>query len=238
MQGASGLPAEERAARSGRPGARSRGDRAFRRARRHSLQVRVLKIALPAAALAIGLGFIGYSYLASSGVEAVDIGSVSFDDGSLVMDAPKLEGFTKDNLRYEMTAARARQALGDSSAIALEEIDAEVPIDAGTRARISAAAGLYDRTANTLDITDGMTLRTTSGIVARLKSASVDIDAGALSTDDPVEIELDGARIAAQSMRVDDGGKVLRFERRVRVDISPGRLELGGGATAGGGTDE
>ena len=58
-----------------------------------------------------------------------------------------------------------------------------------------------------------------------MQSALVDIGAGSLSTDNPVDIALDGARIMADSMTVTDRGAVLLFEDRVRVEIDAKKLQ-------------
>jgi lipopolysaccharide export system protein LptC len=45
-----------------------------------------------------------------------------------------------------------------------------------------------------------------------------------MTTTRPVDIRLDGSRITSDSMQVVDNGKVLIFEKRVRVDIDPKRF--------------
>lgn len=201
-----------------------RGADAFARARRHSRRVRLLKIILPTLAVGMTTAFIGYSILASSVGGLASIGTPSLEGGDLVMANPKLDGFTKDNLPYNMSAARAKQSLNGGSSIELEEIQARLPIGEGNWASINAATGTFDKDDNTLDITSNVTLETTSGIVARLQSAKVDIAAKKLSTKKPVEIELDGTRIAAESMQATEGGKILMFSDRVRVQIDPSQI--------------
>lgn len=207
-----------------RPARPQRPERAFVKAQRHSRNVRILKVALPVAALVMVAAFAGVSYLRSATETPLDIGGVGFEGGELVMDNPELDGFTADDLPYRMTASRAIQAVGKDSAIRLEEIRARVPIDESNWASIDAATGTYDRQRNLLDINSPVMLETTSGIVARLDSAMVDIATSELTTDKPVEIELDGTHIAADSLKAEKGGKVLVFKDRVRVNILPSRL--------------
>ena len=211
-----------------------RGADAFVRAQRHSRMVRRLKIVLPTLAVVIMIAFIGYSILASSVGGSVSMGTPSLEGGDLVMANPKLDGFTKDDLPYKMSAARAKQSLGGGNSIELEDIQARLPIDDSNWASINAAAGVFDKDDNTLNITSSVTLETTSGIVARLQSAKVDIAAKKLSTQDPVEIELDGTRIAAESMQATEGGKVLTFSDRVRVQIDPSQIRQESAEAQGG----
>lgn len=201
-----------------------RGADIFRKAERHSRRVRVLKIALPLIAVVASCILLGYSFLFSVGGGTVDPGAMSIESGNLVMDNPSLDGFTKENLPYSMTAARARQAIGgDGDAIALEEIRATVPISADNQATISAESGTFDRQADRLTLKDAITLRTTSGVVARLQSAEVDISSNELSTDEPVEIDLEGMRVRANTFRANGSSRMV-FEDRVRVEIDPKQI--------------
>jgi lipopolysaccharide export system protein LptC len=58
-------------------------------------------------------------------------------------------------------------------------------------------------------------------MVAKLKSAFLDMDKGNMKTEQPVEISRAGSRITSDTMSVEDGGKVMIFEKRVRVSIDP-----------------
>lgn len=213
----------------------SRAEKAFERARRHSGRVRVLKLLLPAAAILMTAVFVGKSWLASpiAGV-SVNFGGTIIEDGRLVMAEPRLDGFTGDDRPYSMSAARAIQDIGASGRIDLEEIDARLPFEADKWMTVAARSGTYDRDANTLDIDSEIRVVTDTGITALLKSATVDMGRGSLATDDPVDITLDGARIEAESMRVSEGGAVMVFENRVRMQMDPARMQTAGTAADGG----
>ncbi|EKF20064.1 LPS export ABC transporter periplasmic protein LptC [Nitratireductor pacificus] len=201
-----------------------RDDAAFARAARHSDRVRLLKFLLPALAAVISIAFVGYSFFASAPRGAVDLASASIEGGSLVMSSPELNGFTNDDLPYKMTAERARQKIGGQDIIELEGIRAHVPVDKETFATIEAADGVYNRGENRLDIDSPISLKTTSGITAILQSAQIDIEGSSLESSKPVEIELDGTRIAADSFAASEGGKVFVFDKRVRVTIDPSQV--------------
>lgn len=200
----------------------------FRQARRHSRRVHVLKIALPAAAIVMAAAFMAYSGLSGGPSVSVDIADSGLREGKLVMSNPKLDGFTRDNLPYSMTARRAVQAVGNTDVIELEQIDAAIPVDTATTARIDAASGIYDNSAGTLKITSPLTVRTDDGMVARLQSAFINVGDGNLETAQPVDIERRGSRIRADSMTITERGKVLIFENRVRLTIQPAQLKSGG----------
>ena len=190
---------------------------AFARAQRHSRTVRVLKSALPVLAAAMALGFLGYSYVMTPGSVAVKADGSAISDGKLVMANPKLDGFTKDNRPYSMNALRAIQDFQNEGVVQLEGISARLPID--------AEGGVYDRDKNTLEIDTEITVETADGMTAKLQSATIDIGAGGMTTDDPVDIRMDGATITSDTMSIGENGKVLVFEKRVRMDIDPQRLK-------------
>lgn len=198
---------------------------AFQRAERHSRNVRLLKTILPVLALAMAAGFIAYSYRASPDAVAVSADGAAYSDGKLVMANPKLDGFTKENRPYNMTAARAIQDFQNESIVELEGIDAKLPVSEDNWASITAPGGTYDRDKNTLDINGVMTITTSDGMVAKLKSAYLDIGQGGMKTDEAVDIQLKGTEVTSDSMTILENGKVMIFEKRVRMNIDPSRLK-------------
>lgn len=198
---------------------------AFRKAQHHSRRVRFLKFVLPVLALTLAGGFASYSWMLTPGDVSFDVTKTSFADGKLVMANPKLEGFTKDELPYSMSAIRAVQNLKTSGVFELDTIKAKLPIDADSWATLDAPRGIYDRDKNTINFNGDVTITTTDGMTARFSKAFFDIGKGDLKTSDPVDINANGTQIAADSMTVLENGKVLIFEKRVRMEIAPGRLQ-------------
>ena len=194
---------------------------AFGRAQRHSRRVRLLKLVLPLAAAAIAIGFPIYSYMSAPPSVAVPTDSSAFSDGKLVMANPKLEGLTKENLPYALNALRAIQSADKESIVELEGINAKLPVSADNIAAVGASHGIYDREKNTLDLDQEFTVSTTDGMVAKLKSAFLDMGKGTMTTNQPVDISREGSRITADTMSVKENGKVLIFEKRVRLNIDP-----------------
>jgi lipopolysaccharide export system protein LptC len=202
----------------------SRGEDAFVNAERHSRRVRALKLALPVLGGAIAVGFTGYSYLVTPPSISVDVAGAAIRDGKLVMANPKLDGFTKDKLPYSMSAMRAIQDMADTEVIALEQIDATFPVSETNSAKVNAPSGVYNQAKDTLDITSQLTITTSDGMVARFKSAFLDVATGRLTSSEPVDIRTIGSHITADSMMLSEGGKVIVFEDRVRVQIDREKL--------------
>lgn len=209
---------------AGGDAANSRAD-AFSQAERHSRRVRRLKIVLPFLAVVMSAGFVGYSYLSTPASVAIETEGSAFAEGKLVMNSPKLEGFTKDGRPYSVNATRAIQDFDAQDIINLDGIDAKMPVETQNWARVEATSGVYDRAANTLDVPTDILVTTTDGMVAKLKSAFLDIDNGSLKSTTPVDIQSHGSSITADSMSVLENGRRVIFETRVRVYIDPVQMK-------------
>jgi lipopolysaccharide export system protein LptC len=198
----------------------------FLSAERHSRRVRALKLTLPVAGVLLAAGFVAYSWLLKPTAVEITAEGSEISEGKLVMSAPKLQGYTRDDRPYALSAERAIQDVSLESVVRLEGIAAQLPYDATNSATITAAHGTFDRTSNTLDVDSAIDIRTSNGALARLQSALLDIPGGRMSTGDPVEITYEGASINADSMAVEENGAKVIFEKRVRVYIQPRTEEM------------
>ena len=199
----------------------------FARAARHSRRVRFFKIGFPLLALTLIAVFAVWAWFAAPTGFTADVAGSAVTDGKLVMANPKLNGFTKANLPYEMTAERAIQDLTDTTRIVLEKIDARLPVQAENWADIVARTGIFDSEKNTLRINSPLTVRTSDGLIAKLQSAFLTMESGEIVTDDPVALEMKGSSLTAESMAVSERGKVIVFRDRVRMTILPDEMKRG-----------
>ena len=206
---------------------------AFGRAERHSRWVRRLKIIVPIAAFAMAACLGVFSFLSAPPGIVIENQGSDVAEGKLVMANPKLEGFTKDGRPYSMLAGRAVQDFEDQGVINLESIDAKMPIDKDNWARVQTDGGVFNRTDNTLDVNTDITVTTDDGMIAKLKSAFLDINNGNLRTSMPVNIQANGATIAAGSMAVLENGRRIIFEKQVRMNIDPVSLKAAEAAKGG-----
>ncbi|MBZ9602516.1 LPS export ABC transporter periplasmic protein LptC [Phyllobacterium chamaecytisi] len=200
----------------------------FRAAERHSRRVRFLKFALPAVALIGAAVFSWFTFFSTSSVPSnISLDNAGMENGKLVMTNPKLDGFTKDKLPYKMSAVKALQDVGNSNVISLEGISAEIPIGKELRAQVTAKSGVYDNANRQLKLDSAISLTTSDGITALLQSANIDIAGNTMSTDDPVSVKNSKSSITADSMQITESGKVMTFEKRVRLVILPTKLQEG-----------
>ncbi|MEM9575098.1 MAG: hypothetical protein AAF870_07705, partial [Pseudomonadota bacterium] len=87
-------------------------ERAFQSAQAHSKRVRWIKRVLPFFALGIVLIAGATVFLSRTSLDvAFDLPNTTLVDGKLVMANPNLDGFTKDERPFRVTAVRAIQDL-------------------------------------------------------------------------------------------------------------------------------
>lgn len=200
--------------------------RAYRSARSHSGRVRVAKAILPLLAIAGILLTVGWMWLSRITPDiGMDLSGTAIRDGKLVMANPKLDGMTSGDRPYSVRAARAIQDLSGKKIVDLERLQADVPLTADVTARITANAGTYNSESNTLDLMNRIRVETTDGMSADLETAAIDLASGSMSTPDPVRISMPGAVIEADRMTVEDNGRRLLFENRVKLVVQPGQFK-------------
>ena len=196
----------------------------FARAARHSRLVRALKIGLPILATFILLGGLALLWFARSVTDDVSVTSASIDDGSVVMQDPRMSGVDSKNRPYQLIAQRAVQSL-DGGGISLDSIRAKVSVSEDATADIRADAGYYDATTGTLQLTKEISVETTNGVSVRMAGAEIDLTSGTMNGKGPVLIRSGTQTIQAQSLKVSDSGKMLSFGGRVKMLINPASLK-------------
>src|SRR5690606_33698335 len=139
--------------------------------------------------------------------------------GKIVMERPAIAGRNDDGINYSMTAARALQDIQNPNMITLEDLEAAVPIDEETIARVVATEGIFDRGTDRMQLTAPFDVNLSNGITAKFQSAKLDVLAGTLETDEPIVINTEQASVVAQSLKITDKGRTITFSGQVRVDI-------------------
>lgn len=201
---------------------------AYRDALRHSRRVKRLKVLLPVGAVVISLIFIAVSFVRSFLPESLEVMSASIEDGQIVMEKPAISGRNADGIFYSMTAARALQSVLQPNIMKLEDIAAQVPVDDQNIAKVKAIAGTYDRSADTLDMTQPFSLQMSNGLTANFRTAKMDVKQGTLTSNDMVSITAPEATVVAQRINIEDKGRTIVFEGGVQVNLHADALHKKG----------
>jgi lipopolysaccharide export system protein LptC len=195
------------------------------RHRRYTRFVRLMRVVLPLAALAL----LGIVFLAAdrnspdsqSGPPGAAAGGAGAHDDMRMVN-PSYVGADDENRRYAVTARSALLDPSDPSLVTLQQPAADVALGDGT-VTIEAGSGVYRRAEETLDLADGIVLRSASGYSVRTPTAHVDLAAGVANGTASVEADGPLGTLEAQGFHISGDGNVIAFggHGRVRVVLTP-----------------
>lgn len=214
---------------SGRAGS----DTAFADAQRHSKRVRILRIAVPAAAgigvlilaLTTFLNPLRFMYKLPN-----DLGTLVVSGTKITMEAPRLAGFTRDSRGYEVHAKSAAQDLAKPEIVELKELRAKIDMQDKTNVEMTAQGGFYNTKTELLTLGPDILLKSTTGYEARLADAVVDIRKGNIVSEKPVAVKMLKGNLDAKRIEVLNAGEVLRFDGGVSMTLyldQPGAPKTG-----------
>jgi lipopolysaccharide export system protein LptC len=196
-----------------RDSARGR-DGAFRTAKRHSRRVRVLRWALPSAALgglAVILLIVWFDPLRFYRDLPVQFGRISITDNKLTIEAPKLTGFTQDRRPYSVTAEFAAQDLGSPNVIELAGILGQVELANRGETEMRARNGVYDMKSGNMKLSNGIEIGATGGYKVPLTDAFVEVRKGRIVTENPVSAIFPDGTLEAKSVEIFEHGDRVKF---------------------------
>ncbi len=199
-------------------------DARFAKAKRHSARVRLMRKAVPAvvavalAAIVVASVFNPFRILSKL---PVDIAGLNVQGTKITMESPHLAGFTSDQRPYELWAKSATQDVSDPNNVELHELRAKVQMEDKTGVTMDARNGLFDSKAQLLDLKDDIFLQSTTGYEARLTQASVDLGAGTVSSDEPVAVKMLNGTLDAKTLRITEGGALVKFDGGVTMVLIP-----------------
>jgi lipopolysaccharide export system protein LptC len=194
--------------------ASSRGDsqRAYRRALRHSRLVRFLRVALIGVVIIALSAVVADNYLPVAGLRLPgEIGKLVIKGSTLIMQSPRLTGFTSDLRPYEFTADSAQQIITRPEIVDLQQLKAKIQMADKSTVHLRADSGVYNMKTEFLTLDDNIYLVSTTGYEARLKHAVVDMSKGNVVSDTPVWVKLHDGDLNAKGLKITDNGNVLHF---------------------------
>ena len=211
----------------------TRDSNAFLAAERHSRLVRRLRIILPVLAVAGVVIFWGTArFIPGDLASLIKVAGIDVNSNSVVMDKPHISGFEGTRRAYDVRAESAVQNLDDPKVVTFNGIEGHFGLEEGGLATVTATSGIYDGGTNSLQLSQGIAVSTTGGYTAKLIAASIDLAAGSLATDQPVELHSAEGTLKANAMTVTERGKHALFSNGVSVTyMPPGELVTATGAT-------
>lgn len=189
--------------------------------------VAVLRIGLPIIGGIILVGFVLRLYLGSL-VPDFGFANVTIDRDNLVVEAPSYGSVSEDGTVYQLGAAKARAAIGDTDLIYLTGANFSLEQPGGdTFAAVAENAQL--RLSEQLVVVEGATdITSSSGITGRIQDAEVEIGAERVRKAGEADLTFsDGTRLQAATMSF-EGKKQLWHFTGVTLSIgqTPGEADL------------
>jgi len=196
----------------------------FRAAARHSRFVRFLRLAIPAGILIVAAIIVAATFFNPFRLIAafpIDPGKVSLSGTKIVMELPRLNGFTSDSRPYELTARAAAQDITKPDILELKDINALVELKDGQHVTVKSINGIYDTKGELLKLNDHIVLTTSSGYEGYLSEATVNVTTGHIVSEHPVEVKLLNGWLNSNRLEVMENGDLIRFGGGVELNLTP-----------------
>jgi lipopolysaccharide export system protein LptC len=199
----------------------------FRAAARHSRFVRFWRLAIPAAIAAIVSILLVATFFNPFRLIAafpIDPGKISLSGTKIIMELPRVSGFTTDSRPYELTARAAAQDLTKPEILELKDISAQVELKDGQHVTIKSLNGVYDTKGELLRLNDHITVNSSSGYEGHLSEATINVTSGNIVSESPVELKLPNGLLNANRMEVMENGALVLFGGGVEMTINPDQV--------------
>jgi lipopolysaccharide export system protein LptC len=164
----------------------------------------------------------------------IDPGKVSLSGTKIVMELPRLHGFTNDARPYELTARAAAQDLTKPELLELKDITARVRLLSGQHVDLSSINGLYDTKTEILKLKDNIVLVSSDGYEAHLSEATVNVSTGYILSESPVQVKLLNGWLDANRLEVLENGDLVRFGGGIELTLNPEAQKTANAATPSG----
>jgi lipopolysaccharide export system protein LptC len=150
----------------------------------------------------------------------IDPGKISLSGTKIVMELPRLSGFTTDSRPYEITARAAAQDLTKPDILELKDVNARAELKDGQHVTITSPSGTYDTKGELLRLNDHIIVNSTSGYEAHLSEATVNTASGNIVSEKPVELKLPNGLLNANRLEVMENGALIVFSGGVEMTVN------------------
>ncbi len=150
------------------------------------------------------------------------IADVNVSGPTIGMVKARYVGTDRDDQPFVITADQATPRADDRDAIELDRLAADITLSDGRWLALSARAGLYHRTRETLRLEGPVTLFSDDGFQVSAERVDVDLATGVVVSDGPIEGQGPLGQLRARSFEAIDRGQRLFFRGDVRMTIYPG----------------
>ncbi len=126
-------------------------------------------------------------------------------------------GLDRQNLPYEVKAARGWQDENTPTLVHLETVEGRFRRPSGAEYAISAATGLYDTKVKTLALAGNVVIVQKDRFSARMDKAHVAVEEKKLTSGGAVEVSFAGGSVRANGIVISDDGERILFLNGVKA---------------------
>ncbi len=195
--------------------------RAFRAAMRHSRLVRITRVGLPVLIVVSAAVFGAYRWFDPMNALArlpVSVDAMVISGTKIIMQQPRLSGYTKDERAYTVVARTAAKELTNPDALELEDIRTTLMMPDGRPMEITARDGFYNGKTEMLRLKNNVVVSSAEYEVT-LQEALINIRAGTVVSEQPVVVNMLQGTISANRIEVSGSGEVVKFDGGVTLVI-------------------
>ncbi len=207
--------------------------RMFRKARRHTLLVKSMRLLLPTMTLsAVGL-FVASALSSANFSTAAAIQAVTrILPENLTMHNPHYDGFTGDGGTFEVRAATANQDLDKPKVIKLNGITGKMTDAKDVVTHLKATRGTFHTTRKRLNLYDGIDVTSDDGMKARLEQAVINVNRKIIVSKKASVISMPNAEVRSNMLKARLNEKIFDFSKQVRTTLTPDPEDAKEGAAA------
>ena len=189
---------------------------------RYSRRIRLLKFVLPLIAIGLLVAMVAWPRIFSEDARfALTYADVSTVNNDLRMISPRFTGTDSQSRAYVITADMATQDEDDREQVALDALQADLAMTDGSWLSVSAATGEYHTGRQSLWLEGWIDAYSDLGYEFHARTMRIDLAAGTLISDDPVQGQGPLGHLTASGLRVSGRGDVVHFIGGVKVTIFP-----------------
>lgn len=189
---------------------------------RRSRFVRVMKVALPLAAVAMVMMVIAWPQMRQQD-PGFRISYTSVDAGRVdpSMAIARFHGTDRDKRPFRVTADTATQDPNERGKVLLDHLTADLTTKDGTWLSLSALSGIYWESRRRLSLSGDLAMFTERGYEFHGHSAEIDFTAGTLSSDQKVWGQGPFGLLNANGLRILESGDRILFLNGVQTTFYP-----------------
>ncbi len=189
----------------------------------YSFFVQLLKLTLPVTALVLaGLIVFWQQIMPSPRLLSADFSDLSPEMAkSLLMTGPRYDGVDAKGLPYSLTANAAQQHEDDENIIFLARPTADLTLEGGAWAALSADQGVFDRSTELLLLQGNVNFFHDRGFELRTSKAVLDLKAAIARGDQAVEGQGPSGMIEAEGFEFRQEGGIMMFTGQSHLTVLP-----------------